>query len=355
MSHVAKIDYEALSATARITCEEALKQLCIIDKILDKIIASSSSLLTNRIKSYKEYLLKTKDSLSEKINELIKLSMQNRDQNIVNKAMDLQQEVNTLQYDRLMLIERMIDEELVKNIEQIKYEQENERLGRVDIDQEMIKKLLTIKDEFLREEVYRALLEKKNKGIPFQLLIKQVESALSEKNVDTVMSKKDEILNQISEDMRSNDIAEDVISNTIDKNIKSIEDIKKMNEVSKRVIVDERVRQESIKAIVKTIRKRGFIINKDQIKIDKEKNEVRIWSKKASGERAEFRVYLDGKFIYKFDGYEGQACQEDLAPFFSDLENIYNIKVKEKIEIWSNPDKNSTMKYQIMDKNKGTN
>ena len=41
------------------------------------------------------------------------------------------------------------------------------------------------------------------------------------------MSKKDEILNHISEDMRSNDIQEDIM----DKNIKSIDDIKKINEI----------------------------------------------------------------------------------------------------------------------------
>ena len=58
---------------------------------------------------------------------------------------------------------------------------------------------------------------------------------------------------------------------------------------------------------------------------------------------------------YKFDGYEGQACQEDLQPFMNDLADIYDVKVLKKTEIWSNPDKISTMKYQTINKNKGTN
>ena len=42
---------------------------------------------------------------------------------------------------------------------------------------------------------------------------------------------------------------------------------------------------------------------------------------KASGERADFKIYMDGKFIYDFHhGYKGQACQKDIEPFMKDLE-----------------------------------
>jgi len=69
-------------------------------------------------------------------------------------------------------------------------------------------------------------------------------------------------------------------------------------------------------------------------------------AQKASGEWAEFKIMLDGKFIYRFDGYEGQACQNDIQPFMRDLEEIYGVKIKEQQEIWSNPDKLSFQKYQ---------
>ena len=35
-----------------------------------------------------------------------------------------------------------------------------------------------------------------------------------------------------------------------------------------------------------------------------------------------------------------------------ELEEVYGIKVLKQTEIWSNPDKNSTMKYQTIDYNK---
>jgi hypothetical protein len=87
-------------------------------------------------------------------------------------------------------------------------------------------------------------------------------------------------------------------------------------------------------------------VDKKNIKLQREKNEVVMIAQKASGERAEFRVMLDGKFIYRFDGYEGQACQNDIQPFMQDLEDVYGIKVTGREEIWSNPDKISTQKYQ---------
>ena len=100
------------------------------------------------------------------------------------------------------------------------------------------------------------------------------------------------------------------------------------------------------------IKQRGFIVDKKNIKINRESNEVVMVALKASGEKAEFRVFLDGRFIYDFRGYEGQACQKDIEPFMKDLEEVYGIHVTKSQEIWSNPDKISTMKYQTFNTNK---
>ena len=117
-------------------------------------------------------------------------------------------------------------------------------------------------------------------------------------------------------------------------------------------IVNEKVRRESVKIIVQAIKKRGFLVDGKSIKIDRENNQVNIVAQKPSGAKAEFKVFLDGKFEYRFDGYEGQACQKDIKPFMDELEEVYGIKVLKQTEIWSNPDKNSTMKYQTIDYNK---
>ena len=117
-------------------------------------------------------------------------------------------------------------------------------------------------------------------------------------------------------------------------------------------IVGEKIRQKSLKIIMQAIQARGFVVDKKNIKIKRDTNEVVLVALKASGEKAEFRVFLDGKFIYDFRGYEGQACQKDIEPFMHDLEEVYGVKVTSQQTIWSNPDKISTMKYQSINTNK---
>ena len=116
-----------------------------------------------------------------------------------------------------------------------------------------------------------------------------------------------------------------------------------MQEAATTEIVGEKVRQKSLKIIMQAIKARGFVVDKNNIKIKRDTNEVIMVAQKASGEKAEFRVFLDGKFIYDFRGYEGQACQKDIGPFMKDLEEVYGVHVTKQTEIWSNPDKISTI------------
>ena len=51
-----------------------------------------------------------------------------------------------------------------------------------------------------------------------------------------------------------------------------------------------KIRYESVKVIVSAIRKVGFLINKDAIKIDRKNNQVNIVAQKPSGAKAEFKV-----------------------------------------------------------------
>ena len=103
---------------------------------------------------------------------------------------------------------------------------------------------------------------------------------------------------------------------------------------------------------MQAIEARGFIVDKRNIRIQRDTNEVVLIALKASGEKAEFRVFLDGRFVYDFHGYQGQACQKDIEPFLRDLEEVYGVKIKASQEIWSNPDKIATMKYQTFNTNK---
>ncbi len=131
----------------------------------------------------------------------------------------------------------------------------------------------------------------------------------------------------------------------IEGNQSSSEQLDQLYEKSSNVILDESRRRESLKIIRKAILQRGFIVNPDNIR--KNGDTVTLVAQKAGGEVAKFTVNLEGKFIYDFDGYDGQACQNDIEPFLEDLESVYGIRLLDRREIRNNPDKILSQKRQV--------
>ncbi len=104
-------------------------------------------------------------------------------------------------------------------------------------------------------------------------------------------------------------------------------------------IIDEKLRRSAINAITKSIASRGFIIDRKNIRHIKETDTVKLTAMKPGGQKVEFNVDLNGKFMYHFQGYEGLACEKDISAMEKDLEEIYGIKIRDKKTTWSNPDK----------------
>ncbi len=105
--------------------------------------------------------------------------------------------------------------------------------------------------------------------------------------------------------------------------------------------LDESARKHAIAAILQAIQKRGFIVDSNDIRITKENDDslVLVYAKKVTGEEAIFKVYLDGRFTYKFEGYEGHAHDVDEQPFVNDL-SMYDVSLSKEIKkTYLNPDK----------------
>lgn len=354
MSHAATIDYEALSIAAKTTCEQALKQLCKIDEMLARINKTASMLKTERVLSYEAELKREQAKITTELNKVIEsANAKTQDANIVNSAKSLSRLVNNLTSYRLNMIEDIIDEELIAAANKHEEMIQNEQKGIIAIDQKIIKELESIEDFILRESIYRVAIQKENVNKSWQELLKLGQERMLVTEEASLEKNKSKIIEDIKKEMAEAKVDADTIETISATKIESVEDIKAIREKATTEIINENVRKETLKVIIKTIETRGFVVDKKNIKIDREKNEVRFIAQKLSGERAEFKIYLDGKFIYKFDGYEGQACQEDIEPFMTDLADIYDIKVVKQVDNWSNPDKNQTMKYQTVKINKG--
>jgi len=356
MSHAATINYEALSIAARATCEQALKQLCKIDELLARIKDKASMLITDRVRSYEAFLKKEQANITAELNQIIsKTNAKTRDSSIVNNANNLSRIVDNLTSYRLNAMEDLIDDELINATNKIQENLKNKEQGIINISQDIIKKLDTIEDFMLRESIYQVAIQSENSNKSWIELKELGKKHLDAQLESSLQKHKGQIMSDIKQELKDAKVDEQLIESISSSKIQNISDVETIRNKATSEIIGESVRKETLKVIMKTVETRGFIVDKKNIKIDREKNEVRFIAQKLSGERAEFRIYLDGKFIYKFDGYEGQACQKDIEPFMKDLADIYDIKVVKQVDNWSNPDKNQSMKYQTVNKNKGTN
>lgn len=114
--------------------------------------------------------------------------------------------------------------------------------------------------------------------------------------------------------------------------------------------VETAVRNRVLTAIIKIIKQQGFIVKKDNVA--DMGDYTKISAIKPNGERAEFAVYLSGKFAYKFHEYEGLSCEKDIGNFEEQFENIYGVTLENKNLKWSNPDRIAKMTHQTMQSGK---
>lgn len=358
MSHQVQIDYQAIAVQCNSVCDVAAKQLKELDEMIAKLESTSTQLLNEETERLKKQIQKERDDLIGKIENVRERANEKalkgtssvdsdsieyrQREEAINAARELQNTVNVLASEKIIAFDETLRTLLGDKL-QDDYRKLLERSNGVVTISEQIQSLLdSIPDIALRQFVYLAYI--KDNSLSGEALI----SAGKELMGKTYESRVEEERAKIRAELESARVEKTVIEKVVDGG----KSISEMRESATTEIVGEKVRQKSLKIIMDAIKQRGFIVDKKNIKINRESNEVVMVALKASGEKAEFRVFLDGRFIYDFRGYEGQACQKDIEPFMKDLEEVYGIHVTKSQEIWSNPDKISTMKYQTFNTNK---
>ena len=358
MSHQVVINYQGISIQVQAQCQTAIHSLCQIDKVLDRIHRTANKLETAKVKEYETYLEKSKETIKAKI-EILKAALEkykgtkagslNRSpvyaqlvMNAQREAQELIRTANELTGSKLAVIDQMIDEGLLNAGQETIQAMSNKLHGVVTVSNDILNEINSIEDVSLRELTYQEIL--KDEKLSFD---EALSKAQEEYNI--LLGKQTrKVIQEYKEELASNGIA----TEELDK----VESIDAANAIVNEAITDETIRKETLRVIIKAIKERGFVVDtKKNLKFDKEKNIVRLVALKASGQRAEFEIQLNGKFMYRFDNYEGQACKKDIEPFLEDLKNIYDINILHEEVIWENPDKIQTKKYQYVNKNQGTN
>lgn len=364
MSQQVTVDYQGISIQVQAQCDTAVHSLCNIDKTLNRIHETASKLESTKVKEYEEYLMKSKTAIKNKI-EAFKATLEkykdaraysiNNHQpqyaeflkfteKVQKESKELTDLVNELTGSKLAVIDQMIDEGLLNAGQESTQALFNKMNGVVSLPDSLIKQINEISDVSLRELAYRELVKSEGTIADFDLLIGKAQE-----EYDLLIGKKTaQVLEEYKQELKNQGLSTETISN--------VSSIDEANQVVNAAITDEKIRKETLKIIIKAIKDRGFIVDtKKNIKIDRDKNIVKLVALKASGQMAEFEIQLNGKFMYHFDEYEGHACKKDIAPFLEDLKNIYDIDITHEEVTWENPDKIQTQKYQYINKNKGTN
>ena len=192
-----------------------------------------------------------------------------------------------------------------------------------------------IQNEF--ETIFNEAKKKAEKWKNNKKLINKKHSVKEkiETQIERIEKSKKENSKEIEKILKNLKQAKQSIDNT---NITDIEEVVLENsKKAEEVILDERIRRETVKSLYNILNQQGFIVSKPRI--DTNENLVILSAKKPSGNKANCKIKLDGKFSYEFDNYKGMSCNKDIEDMKKQLNEIYGIKLKDEQITWENPNR----------------
>lgn len=99
--------------------------------------------------------------------------------------------------------------------------------------------------------------------------------------------------------------------------------------------MDERIRREVVKGLLKTLKGMGFVTVGPQL----DEGVVVLEGRLASGRKARFDVKLDGELAFDLDGYEGRACADDMEKVETVMRDQFGVRLGPPQVVWKNPDR----------------
>lgn len=367
MSKQVQIDYQQISITCHSICDVAQTRLCELDEILKTIESSSTKIADVQAKNLAQEIRSQKKQLENKIKQVLDMADEDAKKGVVtvdnesgtykhsgdmiNASDQLRSMADELSSQKLIEYRSLLTALLGENIATHQRKLREQADGVISIDGATQKLLDSIDDAVLRQFTLIAYL--KDNTLTGDRLLGAGRNLKEQTVNETYESLYEKERAKIRAELDAARVAPETVTKIMNGASGSTrEKLIALRQNATTEIVGEKVRQKSLKIIMEAIKGRGFVVDKKNIRINRDTNEVVMVALKASGEKAEFKVFLNGKFVYDFHGYSGQACQKDIEPFMRDLEEVYGMRIVKQQEIWSNPDKLSTMKYQTVNTNK---
>ncbi len=357
MSHRVTVSLDGVAAECQGICDRASDSLHQIDDVIADISKNATRFKTADTEGYIAMLKESKAAILRELTEferyLDEVKHQTgtfRDQQeIMDRARELNRTVLDLTGPKLDILPEMINEQLFSNMEKYQEELKNAvREKRFSLAGGDMERLSGIQDIGLRECVYREIMTGRHAS--FDAALAEARKAYREKTDRLLEKNRDRILGRMKADLEKHHLdtaaVDSIMAGKAPLDEKTVSDISRDVDKS---IRGEMMRKKAIGMIVGAIRKRGFLFDPKQcIKLDRASNIVRIAVKRPDGRQVTFEVYLDGRFMYHFEGYEGMACTKDENPFLETLEKVYGMKIASRHIDWENPDRLQNRKMQAM-------
>lgn len=235
-------------------------------------------------------------------------------------------EVNEKKVEKFDAIWRSWDDEGVVSFALSDLQKLKSKLNKLS-EQQMEAELQTIKQQATAQ--LQQWKEQKEKNIEQQALKSQVEDEmtyLSEAKTDNNSASVQALISELQTMAKNEVVTKEQVKSLQEKTIEKFS-------------LDE-MRKELILSIYKEIQKLGFgIVKAPHVVQVKGEEQIQFAAKKPSGQVMYCTVKVNGNIAWKFDGYEGQACQGDISRLKEQLQQAYGFKLDEKAVYWENPDK----------------
>ncbi|EYE87617.1 hypothetical protein Q428_12330 [Fervidicella metallireducens AeB] len=262
-------------------------------------------------------------------------------QEFKTKIIEIKQNRKTMKEaeDKLDIFMKLVSEIKDPLIMDFAYDELQNLKRKIELNSEQIA-LTEIKSEInkiIEIATNKAEMWKENKK-------KDMQNEIQLKTISEIEQHFKEDLNENPKEIENilnsiNDIKSELIKgNKIDgKNFNEI--MRKEIEDVNTVVLNETIRKEMVKRIIKSLKHSGFVVSNPKIIEENGEKIVKVIAKKPSGNTAICSVKIDGEFTYSFDNYEGQACKNDIKIFEQDLKKIYGVELSNERVIWENPDR----------------
>ena len=358
MSLRVKVDYEGISIEVSSICELASAQLCRLDALLEELERGAQTLINGEYEALKKEILELENRLRERIDAVLETARANASKGVaydyreiahkpIYQANLLKREVNKIFSVRIAEIQalliRLTNESIAARSQEL---YENAFCGA---NSEFTRALAEVEDGLLKQYIYLEWLN--DRGADFDTLKTRGSAAMNGETDRFFEQSRDRQLDSLKAEMKQAGVAPEKIEQIVSDNASGTakEQLISAREKASDEIVDETVRKKTLGIIREIIAKHGFIIPKGGVKIQRDVDEVVVVAQRPSGETAECRISLDGKFIYHFSSADGVGCVKDASQFEEDLETVYGIRIKSRETLGGNPERHSAKAYNRAD------